>query len=670
MTRRKVFLFLVCLAISFISVSVSVSAQDLPGEAPFTTNSGEGAVTTPSAPHWFPTTFQQAQSLSRRKLSAGTAVDVIFDVNTINDTVDKNPGNGKCLDDAGKCSLRAAIMEANALTEFVHIKLAAKTYALTIAGADENLAATGDLDITTTAGVNITGAAGNKDTIIDGGDLDRIFHILPGAEVSLSNLVIQNGTSSYGSGLLNEGGSLFGFNLHITANFSTSIAGGMAASAGAYTEIDNSAVTGNQTTFTSGGIDNTNSTMLLTNVTVSGNSAGNGYNAGGIGHSSTGVNYLYIIHGTIVNNAAGLRGGGIRVLEGPVYLQATILGNNSAPDLGPNCYTSSAAAYVVSLGYTHIQNTTDCQYFASDNDLTTPPQVGSLADNGGKTPTHALPPSSSHRESIPAENCGATTDQRGVRRPQDANNNGIFTCDVGAYEHAGPFMLLQPLPNEVLDHPTGVFVWMAEPRAAQYRLDVQGVGFAFDRTVNGNANQFCAGIVCSAAINLNTLPQSAKLEWRVRATLPSGSVATLWQPFSLNAPGVPVLTNPINFATLLPANFGGIQWGSTPQAGRLRVKVIDAFSGDTVFSKNYTANSTPPLGQICSSTTCSLSSAALGITTDVGRAYRWFVQAEATINGREYQTKSQTFYFSFVPASLTVTGGQESRVPIDGFRAP
>lgn len=666
MIRRKVFLFWVCLVFSFISVS----AQDLPGEAPSTTNGGEGVVATQSAPHWFPTTFQQSQRLSRRKGSPNAAGDVIFNVNTINDTVDKAPGNGKCIDDAGNCSLRAAIMEANALTEFVHIKLGAKTYALTIGGANEDLAATGDLDITNAVGVNITGGAGSKDTILDGSDLDRILHIQPGAIVSLSNLVIQNGTSTLGGGLLNNGGSLYGFNLHITGNSSTSTAGGMAANAGAYTEINNSAITGNQTVFTVGGIENTNSTMLLTNVTVSGNSAGNGYNAGGIGHSTTGANYLYIIHGTIVNNTAGLRGGGIRVLEGPVYLQDTILGNNSAPDEGPNCYTSSATAYVVSLGYTHIQNTTNCQYFASDTDFTVAPQVGSLADNGGKTPTHALPPSSSHRESIPAENCGATTDQRGVRRPQDANNNGILTCDVGAYEHAGPFMLLQPLPNEVLDHPTGAFVWMAEPRATKYRLDVQGVGFAFEQTVNGNANQFCAGIVCSTAINFNALPQSAKLEWRIRATLPSGNVATLWQPFSLNAPGVPVPTNPLNFATLLPGNFGGIQWQHTPQASRLRVKVIDAFSGDTAFSKNYTANSTPSLGEICGSTTCTLSNTALGLDTTVGRAYRWFVQAEATINGREYQTKSQTFYFSFVPASLTVMGEQQNRVPIDGFRAP
>ena len=39
---------------------------------------------------------------------------VIFNVDTTADTVDADPGNGTCADADGYCSLRAAIMEANA----------------------------------------------------------------------------------------------------------------------------------------------------------------------------------------------------------------------------------------------------------------------------------------------------------------------------------------------------------------------------------------------------------------------------------------------------------------------------------------------------------------------------------------------------------------------------
>ena len=46
---------------------------------------------------------------------AYSAVDKTFNVTVVTDSVDVNPGNGKCADSNGNCSLRAAVMEANAL---------------------------------------------------------------------------------------------------------------------------------------------------------------------------------------------------------------------------------------------------------------------------------------------------------------------------------------------------------------------------------------------------------------------------------------------------------------------------------------------------------------------------------------------------------------------------
>ena len=55
------------------------------------------------------------------------------------------------------------------------------------------------------------------------------------------------------------------------------------------------------------------------------------------------------------------------------------------------------------------------------------PKLGSLADNGGPTRTHALLAGSPAIDAASTPDC-PTTDQRGVLRPQRA------ACDIGSYE--------------------------------------------------------------------------------------------------------------------------------------------------------------------------------------------------------------------------------------------
>ena len=71
-----------------------------------------------------------------------------FLVNATADAVDKDPGDGLCAATGGKCTLRAAIQETNALAGADTISLPAGTYLLTIAGSGEDAGASGDLDIT------------------------------------------------------------------------------------------------------------------------------------------------------------------------------------------------------------------------------------------------------------------------------------------------------------------------------------------------------------------------------------------------------------------------------------------------------------------------------------------------------------------------------------------
>lgn len=137
---------------------------------------------------------------------APTEAGATLIVNSVADVVDANPGDGVCATVAGACTLRAAIMEANALPGAEKIELPAGVFTLSLAGADEDQAATGDLDVL--GSVEISGA-GSRVTVIDGGGLDRVFQIHAEADATIESVSIQNGRvagiSGNGGGLENRG---------------------------------------------------------------------------------------------------------------------------------------------------------------------------------------------------------------------------------------------------------------------------------------------------------------------------------------------------------------------------------------------------------------------------------------------------------------------------------
>jgi len=132
--------------------------------------------------------------------SAQAQIVVTFTATDTVDVVDANPGDGQCADSSGRCSLRAAIMEANAQAaadpskEFV-INLGANTYSFNFPSAqsDTDQANADDLDVR--AKIRIVGQ-GQDTTIVERlsgfySYCSRLFEVWPGAQLTLENMAIK-----------------------------------------------------------------------------------------------------------------------------------------------------------------------------------------------------------------------------------------------------------------------------------------------------------------------------------------------------------------------------------------------------------------------------------------------------------------------------------------------
>lgn len=306
-----------------------------------------------------------------------------FTVNSTDDLVDANPGNGRCETAPGGdiCTLRAAIMEANARQGMDVIVIPAGVYVLRrgAIGQDDDFAATGDLNIT--SDLTITGA-GAESTIIDGNGLHRVFDIAPFTTVNISKLTLRNGNEFNGSALSNwgnltlidvtvrhnvAGGSgsvLNGGTLHISGSTISDNSAGRGAGVanlgtltisnstirsntaqrygGAITNDPGGTVTlhgviiaDNRAESCCGGIGN-GGQLTITNSTISGNTA---HLAGGISNNHRGATTT-ITNSTISGNTANESGGGI-VNVGPLVLTNVTLSGNTAKQSGGGLFNGS-----------------------------------------------------------------------------------------------------------------------------------------------------------------------------------------------------------------------------------------------------------------------------------------------------------------------------------------
>ncbi len=319
------------------------------------------------------------------------------------------------------CSLREAIIESNAVGGADIITLPEGTYTLTIDDPlEENLAAMGDLDINSVITINGEGA---DNTIIDGGGISRIFHVLAPGVATVTNVTLRNGHAGYGGAIYIAGGSMTLDDTAVRDNDTvTSGAGGGIFNQATLT-ITNSTISGNTATGAYGGGIYTFSigTTTVTNSTVSGNTAlfgGGGFFNGTPG--TTNLTNVTVANNTVTsaNSGAGIRKDG---QGGSVILQETIVANNSS---GDNCFGT-----ITSNG-NNLDSGTTCGLGGSNGNISNAdPLLGPLTLNApGTTETHAITPSSPAFDAAGLDCRPPNTDQRGVPRPKGA------ACDIGAYE--------------------------------------------------------------------------------------------------------------------------------------------------------------------------------------------------------------------------------------------
>jgi len=261
-----------------------------------------------------------------------------------------------CTGAANDCSLRGAIIASNANTGQPNvINLQGVQYTLSIAGANEDLAATGDLDITHDLTINGVSAA---TTIIDGAQLDRVFQTGPGGQaitVTIQHVTIQNGKSDNagfvgGGGIRNgatspsgtAGGTLHLVDVVVTNNSTTSGAhGGGIANDGVMTIAD-SVISGNTAGGHGGGIVQFDEgSLAITNTTISGNHSGSGGLGGGLfmGFFSVTAPPVITIDGSAISGNTAGTGGGICRNRGTITVtNSTISGNTSQSSGGGGVY--------------------------------------------------------------------------------------------------------------------------------------------------------------------------------------------------------------------------------------------------------------------------------------------------------------------------------------------
>ena len=346
-----------------------------------------------------------------------------FTVNTVVDSQDVAPGDGVCADSSGACSLRAAVMEANALPGLDRIFLAGGTYVLSVHTFPGDEASGGADDLDLADHVEIFGAGSvvtRQSSSCTGGWPSgefRLFHVLPGVNVTMEDLTLDNGCAKHsGNPLFNSGGAILNQGNLVLRSivFVNNQAGlGALANVSGSLEVVASTLTDNESRAAAVYVDS--GQVVLKNVTISDN-----VRLARTGALRCDSGQVFMSFVTIADNEADL---GYAQVQGSVscwfYVKETLIAGGAT-----NCMVHPLRFFT--SGSNYAEDST-CPGFTRASLPLDP-----LANYGGPTPTRRLaygnPALNSAGSCADYQGSPVVQDQRGISRPQKA------VCDVGAFE--------------------------------------------------------------------------------------------------------------------------------------------------------------------------------------------------------------------------------------------
>jgi predicted outer membrane repeat protein len=405
------------------------------------------------------------------------------------------------LDDSGLGSLRAAMEQANATSEADTITFGVNGV-ITLASTLPTI--TGELSIDGPGADNLTISGNNAVRVLEVAAVGTLD--LEGVAVANGYIFFEDGGGIYNLGVLRVTNSAFSGNyarqgggvyntgtLRVTnsafSGNSARFGGGIYSSSEGTVTVQDTTFSGNSADNSGGGIDTSDSIMTIVNSTFTGNTTGDRGLGGGIsinGGTTTvfnstfsnnsarqggGVYHRYgtmtVENSTISGNTAISQGGGIdNNINGTITVTNSTISGNSATTGGGihnnDDETATLQNTIVANNPTggncmgpitdnggNLSSDNSCAFAAASSQNSINPQLGPLQDNGGPTQTQALLPGSPAIDA--AVNCPPpAADQRGVARPQDGNNDGVATCDSGAYEREYRYQFrgfFQPIDN-------------------------------------------------------------------------------------------------------------------------------------------------------------------------------------------------------------------------------
>lgn len=386
----------------------------------------------------------------------------------------------------GDCSLRGAILRANANPGADTIVVQKPYIQLTVHGSGEDAAFTGDLDILDD--VTITTSAGLPKAMVDAALLDRVFHVHD-CEVYLSNLDVVRGQAPDGGGGILNFGELRMDNVNVYACSTAGYGGGVDNQG--FLEItsgelhDNIAEGGgaiaNHTNLTAilwdsrigmnavdgpgGGVYNEGQLFLFRCAVEYNHSSGTGgppVDGGGLYNRPTGSAYVdnstfafnYVVGGgggifnvgdlilelvTVAGNVAS-GGAAIQQYAGDLHMRSTLVEGDC--DLGGGSVDSSG-------GNLESPGNTCGMDHADDQTAVGSVLFGDYGYHGGPTPTFSLLPASPAVDA--ASSYCQEIDQRSFSRPEDGDGDGSARCDVGAFEYSTSLVFIDGFESDDTD---------------------------------------------------------------------------------------------------------------------------------------------------------------------------------------------------------------------------